>query len=94
MMQCVVDVNIFVSAFLWGGTPERVLNRLTDLQIPILWTEAILEELSTTLQKPKLAPQMSLISMTPAEVITQIRKKITLVHPYPDVTDSNATPKT
>ncbi len=88
MMQVVVDVNIFVSAFLWGGTPERVLNILTHLQIPILWTTEIFDELETTLAKAKLAPQMNLVSKTPLQIVAEVRKKIILVHPYSDVTDS------
>jgi putative PIN family toxin of toxin-antitoxin system len=89
MIQVVVDVNVFVSAFLWGGTPENLLNTLNDKEIPLLWSEEIFAELSNTLQKPKLAPQMALVNQSLEAILTQVRKKVVMVYPYPDVTDSN-----
>ena len=29
-MKLVLDTNIFISAFYWGGNPQRIMNRIIE----------------------------------------------------------------
>ena len=52
--KVVIDTNVFVSAFGWGGTPLKVIELLEKGEITNCISEEILAELCTTLSYPKL----------------------------------------
>ena len=51
MVKVVVDTNILISATLFGGNPEKILNLVEEGKIKILISEEILEEFRKVLQK-------------------------------------------
>ena len=52
-MKVVLDTNIFISAFFWGGNPRRVLERSIEGIDELFTSREILEELCTVLKRPK-----------------------------------------
>lgn len=51
MVKVVVDTNVLISAALFGGNPEKILNLVEEGKIKILISEEILEEFRKVLQK-------------------------------------------
>ena len=52
-MTVVLDANIYISAFFWGGNPRAVLERVIKKQDELLVTEEILDEIKNVLTRPK-----------------------------------------
>jgi putative PIN family toxin of toxin-antitoxin system len=83
MMRLVLDTNILVSATLWGGTPQKVLDFAThpDNRVTILTSEPMLEELLNTLTKPKLHRFVVATGKTPNEWQDHFRDILIAVKP-------------
>jgi putative PIN family toxin of toxin-antitoxin system len=52
-MRIVIDTNVIVSAFLWGGFAEQVIVALRDGRVTGLLTPALLNELIDVLSRKK-----------------------------------------
>jgi putative PIN family toxin of toxin-antitoxin system len=52
-MKVVLDANIFVSSFFWGGNPRLVLERTIAKLDELFISEEILEEISDVIGRPK-----------------------------------------
>jgi putative PIN family toxin of toxin-antitoxin system len=52
-MKMVLDVNMFVSAYLFGGVPKTVLKRAVCMRDALFITADILTDIEKTLKKPK-----------------------------------------
>ena len=52
-MKIVLDANIFISAFFWGGNPRTVLERVIKKIDELYITEEILVEIKEVLLRPK-----------------------------------------
>ena len=52
-MKIVLDINIFVSSFLWGGNPRLVLQRAIDKIDELYITKEILDEIEDVMRRPK-----------------------------------------
>lgn len=63
-MKIVVDTNIFVSGWLWGGIPARLFRLARTHQLIICASEAILAELENTLNKQKLQAKLQSLGFT------------------------------
>ena len=50
MIKVVLDTNVLVSAILFGGNPEKVLNMAAEKKIEMLISSQILEEFMNVLQ--------------------------------------------
>ncbi len=57
-MRVVVDVNVWISGFLWKGIPEKVLLLAENQQITIFVSEVLLTELEITLNRLKFQPKI------------------------------------
>ena len=53
--RLVVDTNVLLSAFLWQGTPGRVIELAGEKEVQLFTSRALLNELAATLAKKKLA---------------------------------------
>ncbi len=60
--KVVIDSNVFISAFGWGGKPLKIIELLEQGKIKNCTSEKILHELSLSLSYPKLAFPQSLKS--------------------------------
>ena len=58
IMRVVLDVNIWISALLWGGLPAQFLHLSRQNKITIFVSESLLEELEITLQRAKFKNQL------------------------------------
>jgi putative PIN family toxin of toxin-antitoxin system len=52
-MKVVIDINIFVSSFLWEGNPKKVVDRAVDGVDELYITKEILEQISEVMNRPK-----------------------------------------
>ncbi|MBF2056413.1 MAG: putative toxin-antitoxin system toxin component, PIN family [Cyanobacterium sp. T60_A2020_053] len=52
-MNVILDVNVWISALLWGGTPAKILRLAYQNKIVIFISEEIMLELKTTLRRQK-----------------------------------------
>ena len=76
-MKIVIDTNIFVSSFFWGGYPreifERVINGLDELYI----TDEIIKEITSVMKSSKFTANSSEIEDY-IKIIEKYSKKIVL----------------
>lgn len=47
-MRIVLDVNVWISALLWGGLPAKILHLSRQKQLTIFVSEPLLEDLEIT----------------------------------------------
>lgn len=80
-LQVVVDTNLIVSAFLWGGPPGKLISALLARGIPMLTTQAMIDELDATLRKPKLDSRFQAKGVTHDELMDEYRQMTQLVTP-------------
>jgi putative PIN family toxin of toxin-antitoxin system len=52
-MKIVLDANIFISAFFWGGNPRTVLKRVIAGTDELFIPEEILDEINDVTRRPK-----------------------------------------
>jgi putative PIN family toxin of toxin-antitoxin system len=52
-MKIVLDANIFISAFFWGGNPRTVLERVIAGIDELFITGEILDEIEAVVKRPK-----------------------------------------
>jgi putative PIN family toxin of toxin-antitoxin system len=52
-MKIVLDANIFISSFFWGGNPRAVLERAINKSDELFITKDILEEIEDVSGRPK-----------------------------------------
>jgi putative PIN family toxin of toxin-antitoxin system len=78
-MRLVVDTNVVVSAFLWQGTPGRLLEMAGEKQVRLFTSRALLDELADVLGRKKLAKSVAATGLTVPQMLAAYRKVITLV---------------
>lgn len=78
-MRLVVDTNVVVSAFLWQGTPGRLLEMAGEKQVRLFTSRALLDELADVLDRKKLAKSVAATGLTVPQMLAVYRKVITLV---------------
>ena len=52
-MNVILDVNVWISALLWGGIPAQILRLAYQRKIIIFISDEIILELETTLRRDK-----------------------------------------
>ncbi len=57
-MKIVLDVNVWISALLWGGIPGKILRLARSQQVKIFTSEALFLELETTLRRVKFESRL------------------------------------
>lgn len=80
-MRIVVDTNVIVSAFLWGGTPRRLLDAIEEQQLELFTSRALIAELEDVLAREKFAAQLSRTRFTSAFLIARYTQLATLIAP-------------
>ncbi|MEY4764786.1 MAG: hypothetical protein RI907_1459 [Pseudomonadota bacterium] len=75
----VVDTNVLVSAFLWQGTPGRVIELAGDKEVQLFTSRALLDELAATLTKKKLAKYVAATGLTVEQMLAHYRRIATMV---------------
>ena len=52
-MKLVLDTNIFISSFFWGGNPRKIMTRIIDGKDQLYISDEILHEVFWVLSRPK-----------------------------------------
>jgi len=78
-MRLVVDTNVLVSAFLWEGTPGRLIELAGEKEIQLFTSRALIDELAATLAKKKLAKPIAATGLTAEAMVRNYRRIATLV---------------
>ena len=52
-MKIVLDANIFISSFFWGGNPQKVVERIIAGMDELFITKEILDEIDDVVRRPK-----------------------------------------
>jgi len=73
-MRLVVDTNVLVSAFLWQGTPGRLIELAGEKEIQLYTSGALIDELSEVLHRKKLSKQVRATGLTPAQMVGNYRR--------------------
>jgi len=85
-VRAVLDTNVVVSALLWGGTPELILQRARAGELQLATSPALIAELSGILNRRKFAAKLAQSNSSPAEVValyTQLAHTIEADAPAP-----------
>ena len=75
-LKVVLDTNIYISAILFGGNPERIRKLSKEKELEILISEAIIAEVAEVLRK-----KFNWESWQISQIIDDIRETATLVIP-------------
>ena len=75
----VVDTNVLVSAFLWHGTPGRVIALASEHAVQLFTSRVLLDELAATLAKKKLTKYVAATGMTADQLLAHYRRVATMV---------------
>jgi len=52
-MRLVLDTNIFISSFFWGGNPRKIMERIIGGQDELIIAAEILDEIASVMARPK-----------------------------------------
>jgi putative PIN family toxin of toxin-antitoxin system len=52
-MKIVLDANIFISSFFWGGNPKIIIERIIAGSDELFITKEILDEIEDVIRRPK-----------------------------------------
>lgn len=75
-LKVVLDTNIYISAILFGGNPERIRKLSKEKELEILISEAIIAEVAEILRK-----KFNWESWQISQIIDEIRESTALVIP-------------
>jgi putative PIN family toxin of toxin-antitoxin system len=82
-MRIVVDTNVLISAFFWGGLPADVVEANREGRCTIVTSEALLAELLLVLQRDKFTKQLQRMNRTPQEFLHNYRADVEVVDVIP-----------
>jgi len=75
-LKVVLDTNIYISAILFGGNPERIRKLSKEKELEILISEAMIAEVAEVLRK-----KFNWESWQISQIIDEIRETATLIIP-------------
>lgn len=78
-MRLVVDTNLLVSAFLWQGTPGRLVELAGEKECQLFTSRVLIDELSSVLHRKKLAKQVQATGLTAVQMLRNYQKLVTTV---------------
>ena len=52
-MKVVLDTNIFISSFFWGGNPRKIIERIINGEDTLFICNEILSEINSVISRPK-----------------------------------------
>jgi len=63
-MCLVLDVNVWISGLMWGGSPRQILNLAKVGAVTTLVSDPILNELTEVIARPKFQSRMRSLDIT------------------------------
>ena len=80
-MRIVADTNVIVSAFLWGGTPRRLLDAVEARRFELFTSRALVTELEDVLSREKFTERLRKTRFTSAFLLARYTQLATLIAP-------------
>ena len=75
-MKIVLDANVFISSFFWGGNPKLIVERIVIGKDELFITKEILDEIEDVIRRPKFHTDNDRINYF-ISLIEEIGNKIT-----------------
>lgn len=82
-MRLVLDTNIVISGFIWGGVPRQLLDLGRDGQVAFFTSSVLLDELVNVLEREKFATLLASQGITPTFLMQRYGMLAKLVKPQP-----------
>ena len=82
-MRVIADTNVVVSAAFWTGAPFRLIEAAKSGHIALYTSPALLDELGDVLKRPRFAPLLQELRLTPNELIDAYSKLAHRIAPVP-----------
>lgn len=80
-MRAVLDTNVVLSALLWGGNPERLIEAAGDGRLELFTLETLLAELAGILQRPKFSTKLQDQNVSGAELLARYAQLVQTIEP-------------
>ncbi|MCG3171165.1 MAG: hypothetical protein CALGDGBN_02754 [Pseudomonadales bacterium] len=80
-MRLVIDTNLVVAGFLWGGIPGQLVQAGIDRRITLVTSAILIEELAGVLGRAKFAKHLRANGITSAGLITRYTLMTEIVEP-------------
>jgi len=74
-MKLVLDTNIYVSAFYWGGSSQKIIDRISEGMDILYISNSILNEVADVMARPKFKSTPEIIDKY-IKAIEKIGKKV------------------
>ncbi len=82
-VRVVLDTNVVVSALLWGGTPERLIELVGEGDLEFFTSEALLAEIAGILGRSKFAEKLGQKGLSAADVLARYKELAQTVEAAP-----------
>jgi uncharacterized protein len=92
-MRVVIDTNVWLSGLLWDGLPDQILQQVDSGTIQAIASEAILDELARTLDRPKLQRRLNQLGLKAAAIMLAVRQVVIVVKDVPIPVENLRDPK-
>jgi len=81
--RIVIDTNLTISAFVWDGLPLQLFDQAFSRRVPILISQAMIDELEATLRKAKFTQYPKARNLTVEAILLHVTALTELVIPAP-----------
>ena len=78
-MKLVIDTNVLISAFLWQGTPGRLIDLCGEKECQLFTSRILLDELSNTLNMKKLTKNVLATGLTATQILSNYQRITSIV---------------
>lgn len=80
-MRVVLDTNVIVSGFLWGGVPRQLLQAARENRLRLFTSTPLLLELTDILGRAKFAHKLIAAQLSVDQIVERYTLLATVVHP-------------
>lgn len=80
-MRVVLDTNVVVSGFLWGGVPRQLLQAAREKKLQLYTSTPLLLELTDILGRAKFARKLAAAQLSVDQLVERYALLTTVVHP-------------
>ena len=80
-MRVVLDTNVVVSGFLWGGVPRQLLQASRENRLRLFTSTPLLLELTDILGRTKFAHKLATAQLSIDQLVERYALLATVVHP-------------
>ena len=80
-MRVVLDTNVVVSGFLWGGVPRQLLQAAREKKLQLYTSTPLLLELTDILGRAKFARKLAAAQLSIDQLVERYALLTTVVHP-------------